>query len=76
MFLGTEVVVNHEGGYAAAIVGLMARDKINFCTEVPEQMVVLDPNLTLMDQTYVRILQRYKELLKNSGSMEQVRDKC
>ena len=41
-----------------------------FRTEVPDQLVVLDPNMAAVDENYVRILQRYKELLKNAGSME------
>ena len=32
--------------------------------------MVLDPNMAAVDENYVRILQRYKELLKNAGSME------
>ncbi len=63
-------MVNHEGGFAAAVVGLMARNRLAFTTEVPEQLVVLDPNLCMVDHQYVRILQRYKELLRNSGSMD------
>ena len=31
-----------------------------FRTEVPDQMVVLDPQLAAVDQNYTRILQRYK----------------
>ncbi len=31
-------------------------------TEVPEQLVVLDPGLAAVDENYVRILQRYKVL--------------
>ena len=67
---GQELVINSEGGYAAAVVGLMAKDRLAFRTEVPEQLVVLDPNLSLVDKQYARILQRYKELLRNSGNMD------
>ena len=67
---GTEVVIRHEGGFAAAVVGLMALDRLAFKTSVPEQLVVLDPNLSAVDHQYVRILQRYKELLRNSGVMD------
>jgi len=66
-----ELSVNHEGGFAAAVVGLMARDKLVFMTKVPEQLVVVDPNLCIADDQYVRLLQKYKELLKNAG--EEVR---
>ena len=38
---------------------------------MPEQLVVLDPNMASVDENYVRILQRYKELLKNAGSMDE-----
>ena len=66
----TEIVINQEGGFAATVVGLMAKSKLQFRTEVPEQLVVLDPNMAAVDENYVRILQRYKELLKNAGSMD------
>ena len=68
---GTEVIIGQEGGFAAAIVGLMAREKILFDTEVPEQIVVLDPKLGMVDKQYVKLLQRYKDLLQNSGSATQ-----
>ena len=32
---------------------------------------MLDPNLALVDENYVRILQRYKELLRNAGNMDE-----
>ena len=70
-FSDTEVVINQEGGYAAAVVGLMATERLAFKTEVPDQLVVLDPSLSVVDHQYVRILQRYKELLRNSGSMDE-----
>lgn len=66
----TEIVCQQEGGYAATVLGLMASSRIQFRTEVPDQLVVLDPNMAAVDENYVRILQRYKELLKNAGSME------
>ena len=66
----TEIVCNQEGGYAATVLGLMSSNRLQFRTEVPEQLVVLDPNMAAVDENYVRILQRYKELLKNAGSME------
>ncbi len=69
--VGAEVVVGHEGGYAATVVGLMALDRLAFATQVPEQLVVLDPKLSSVDQQYVRIVQRYKELLRSSGFVDQ-----
>jgi hypothetical protein len=36
----------------------------------PAQIVVLDPNLSTVDEQYVRILQRYKELLRNADTVE------
>jgi len=66
----TDVVINQEGGFAATVVGLMARDRLQFRTEVPEQLVVLDPTLSSVDENYVRILTRYKELLRNAGGMD------
>ena len=63
--------INDEGGYAAAVVCLMAKDRLLFQTEVPQQVIVLDPNLAMVDEQYVRILQRYKELLRNAGNMDE-----
>ena len=68
---GYEVIINEEGGYAAAVVSLMAKNRLLFQTEVPQQVIVLDPNLALVDEAYVRILQRYKELLRNAGNMDE-----
>ena len=67
----SEIVCNQEGGFAATVLGLMSSNKLQFRTEVPEQLVVLDPNMASVDENYVRILQRYKELLKNAGSMDE-----
>ena len=64
------MVIGQEGGYAAAVVDLMASDRLVFSTQVPEQLVVIDPTLSTVDQQYVRILQRYKELLRNSGVVD------
>ena len=54
----TEIVIGQEGGFAAAMVELMAEEKLHFRVEVPEQLVVLDPSMQSKDENYVRILQR------------------
>ena len=54
----TEIVIGQEGGFAAAVVELMAEEKLHFRVEVPEQLVVLDPSMQSKDENYVRILQR------------------
>ena len=36
---GFHVAINDQGGYAAAIVSLMARDRLHFQTEVPNQVI-------------------------------------
>ena len=66
----TDIHVGQEGGFAAAVVSLLAREQLLFRTEVPEQLVVLDPGLSAVDENYVRILQRYKELLRNAGGID------
>merc|ERR1719180_350109 len=66
----TEIVIGQEGGFAAAVVELMAEEKLHFRVEVPEQLVVLDPSMQSKDENYVRILQRYQELLRNAGAGE------
>ena len=55
----TEIVIGQEGGFAAAMVELMAEEKLHFRVEVPEQLVVLDPSMQSKDENYVRILQRW-----------------
>ena len=65
-----ELAVGQEGGRAAAVVELMAEGRVDFRTEVPEQLVVLDPTMAARDENYVRILQRYRELLRNAGTAE------
>jgi len=64
----TEILIGQEGGYAATVTSLLAADRLSFRTEVPEQLVVLDPNLSAGNEQYVRILERYKELLRNAGA--------
>ena len=66
----TDILVGQEGGFAAAVVSLLARERLLFRTEVPEQLVVLDPGLSAVDENYVRILQRYRELLRNAGGSD------
>jgi hypothetical protein len=38
---GLEVVVNHEGGFAATIVSLFSNQKLSFRTEVPDQVRII-----------------------------------
>ena len=54
----TEIICQQEGGYAATVLGLMSSNRLKFRTEVPDQLVVLDPNMAAVDENYVRILQR------------------
>jgi DNA-binding transcriptional regulator of glucitol operon len=52
------------------VVLLAALDKISFKIEVPEQVVVLDPNLSEKDEEYVRMVTRYKQLLQGHAEFE------
>ena len=62
------MVIGHEGGFASTIVELMANDKIKFQTEVPEQLVVLDPDQAdQVDDNFPRLIRRYEELLSYSS---------
>jgi len=67
----TEIQIGQEGGFAATVTALLAHNKLTFCTEVPEQLVVLDPTLSAVNENYIRILERYKELLRNAGGIDQ-----
>ena len=44
----------------------MARGRLRFSTEVPDQLVVLDPNLAAVDDQYVRVLQGGNPILKDN----------
>ena len=72
MYLPFFCKLGQEGGFAATVTALLAHNKLTFCTEVPEQLVVLDPTLSAVNENYIRILERYKELLRNAGGVDQV----
>ncbi|KAK2581360.1 hypothetical protein KPH14_008126 [Odynerus spinipes] len=51
------------GGVVAMITDFMAHDKLDLDIEIPDQVITLDQRLTEKDETYLRIAQRYKDIL-------------
>ncbi|GFG28372.1 hypothetical protein Cfor_01748 [Coptotermes formosanus] len=60
---GVEAAVT-DGGTAAALVELFTRKQISFEVEIPEQVIILDPRVSEKDETYARIVQRYRDILQ------------
>lgn len=64
---GYDLLSSVESGAAALTCGLMSQDRLQFQTSVPEQLIVLDPKVPLVDKQYANVLQRYQDLLRNAG---------
>ncbi|XP_069672695.1 general transcription factor 3C polypeptide 1 [Periplaneta americana] len=65
--LGLEVGVS-DGGTAAALVELFTKKQMSFDIEIPEQVIILDPRVSEKDETYARIVQRYRDILRTYKS--------
>lgn len=61
---GDYEVVVQKGGTAAFLAEFMSAQLINFRLEVPDQVIILDPSVEEKDETYVRIVKRYQDILK------------
>nr|CAD7262279.1 unnamed protein product [Timema shepardi] len=55
-----------EGGCTAALVDLFSRQQIKFTVELPDQIIVLDPRIADKDETFARIVQRYRDIVNSS----------
>ncbi|KAK3919691.1 General transcription factor 3C polypeptide 1 [Frankliniella fusca] len=53
-----------DGGAAATFIEYIIMDKLNFQITIPDQLIVLDPRISGTDQTYSRIVQRYRDILR------------
>lgn len=60
---GDYEVVVQKGGTTAFLVEFMSAELINFKLEVPDQVIILDPSVEEKDETYVRIVKRYQDIL-------------
>ncbi|XP_054279271.1 general transcription factor 3C polypeptide 1-like [Macrosteles quadrilineatus] len=58
-----EEVVAAKGGIAACVVEFATQGKIDFKLDIPDQIIVMDPNVIQKDETYTRIVQRYQDIL-------------
>lgn len=57
-----EIVVQ-KGGTTACLAEFMSAGLINFRLEIPDQVIILDPSVEEKDETYVRIVKRYQDIL-------------
>ncbi|XP_039298172.1 general transcription factor 3C polypeptide 1-like isoform X2 [Nilaparvata lugens] len=53
------------GGMAAAIVRLMTDEWVDFEIGIPDQVIVLNPNIQGKDEKYTRLMKRYQEILSS-----------
>lgn len=51
------------GGLVVGIHDYLARGQLDFDIEIPDQIIMLDPRLKEKDETYLRIAQRYQDIL-------------
>ncbi|XP_012253071.2 general transcription factor 3C polypeptide 1 isoform X2 [Athalia rosae] len=51
------------GGLVVGLHDYLARGQIDFDIEIPDQIIMLDPRLKEKDETYLRIAQRYNNIL-------------
>lgn len=58
------------GGLVVVIHDYFARGQLDFDIEIPDQIIMLDPRLKEKDETYLRIAQRYQDILT---SLDQVK---
>lgn len=54
-----------DGGSTAALVELFCKGVIEFDFEIPDQIITLNPKVTEVDESYARIVERYKEILRS-----------
>lgn len=55
-----------DGGAAATFIEYIIMDKLNFQITIPEQLIILDPRIPRSgtDETYSRIVERYRDILR------------
>ncbi|XP_075236331.1 general transcription factor 3C polypeptide 1 [Lycorma delicatula] len=58
-------ILSLSGGSTAMIIQLFCEDIVKFHIDIPDQIVVLDPNVRNKDETYARLVQRYQDILSN-----------
>uniref|UniRef100_A0A1B6C3M8 GTF3C1 extended winged-helix domain-containing protein n=2 Tax=Clastoptera arizonana TaxID=38151 RepID=A0A1B6C3M8_9HEMI len=57
-----EVLAN-KGGVTAFLVEFVSMELLNFNLEIPDQVIILDPNFAQKDESYARIVKRYQDIL-------------
>ncbi|XP_066593076.1 general transcription factor 3C polypeptide 1 [Prorops nasuta] len=66
---GTEILPL-TGGIITLIHDYMANSQIDFDIEVPDQIIMLDPRIAEADETYLRIAQRYHDILMSMDDVD------
>ncbi|XP_046745508.1 general transcription factor 3C polypeptide 1 [Diprion similis] len=51
------------GGLVVGIHDYLTRGQLDFDIEIPDQIIMLDPRLKENDETYIRVLRRYQDIL-------------
>lgn len=53
-----------DGGSAATFIEYIIMDKLYFQITIPDQLIILDPRISGKDETYSRIVDRYRDILR------------
>lgn len=53
-----------DGGSAATFIEYIIMDKLFFHITIPDQLIILDPRISGKDETYTRIVDRYRDILR------------
>ncbi|XP_046623037.1 general transcription factor 3C polypeptide 1 isoform X1 [Neodiprion virginianus] len=51
------------GGLVVGVHDYLTRGQLDFDIEIPDQIIMLDPRLKENDETYIRVLRRYQDIL-------------
>ena len=61
-----EIAYGSEGGSAASVAILTALEAINMKIEVPEQVIILDPNLSERNQAFAKVVEKYRSIVNQT----------
>ncbi|XP_050686374.1 general transcription factor 3C polypeptide 1-like isoform X2 [Eriocheir sinensis] len=64
---GVPILIHQEGGYCAAIVALLATKRLIFNIVIPEQIIMMDQQHTVMQDHHESLLQRFSDHTQLSG---------
>ena len=61
-----EVALGTDAGSAGTLASLLPLEKLLFKIHVPEQVIVMDPNLFSANENYAKIVEKYKDLVSKT----------